>query len=418
MLSRTVILPAADARWEVWRCGNASGSVWQGSAENLSAGANGSRSMVVALPARSCRTFAFSAPTADPQLLRKLAFAQVEKRGLTAAGLEQTAFNCHVLGQRDGQSLVSVDVLTTEAAGTLNGSVAGALVASSRLFPIPEGKLVVLQEQGRLVLCAGTGGRLLHSQIVSATGDLNGHAAPEIRIASLALQQQGIVSEITGLELWGDFSPADAQQLGEQLGLPVEAKARPTPHSSNLRRDASAHLLPPAARQALRRRRLLGLRWVAVAALVLPVVLWVLGERKKLHALEAEAARIESTLNINQSTGGSAEQDRLRAEHAVVTAAQARWAALRMALEPRRYPVAHLDALSRCLGVADVVLTRFESKLADASVAGTARSAMDAYNYFNAVSKDAALGVYAWTMLPPIIAANGSATFEMKGKMR
>jgi hypothetical protein len=146
--------------------------------------------------------------------------------------------------------------------------------------------------------------------------------------------------------------------------------------------------------------------------------LWVLGERKKLHALEAEAARIESTLNINQSTGGSAEQDRLRAEHAVVTAAQARWAALRMALEPRRYPVAHLDALSRCLGVADVVLTRFESKLADASVAGTARSAMDAYNYFNAVSKDAALGVYAWTMLPPIIAANGSATFEMKGKMR
>ena len=89
-----------------------------------------------------------------------------------------------------------------------------------------------------------------------------------------------------------------------------------------------------------------------------------------------------------------------------------------MALEPRRYPVATLDALSRCLTASDVVLTRFESKMADATVSGTARSAMDAYNYFNAVNKDPTLGVYAWSMLPPTIAANGSATFEIKGKMR
>jgi hypothetical protein len=51
-----------------------------------------------------------------------------------------------------------------------------------------------------------------------------------------------------------------------------------------------------------------------------------------------------------------------------------------MALEPRRYPVAHLDALTRCLSAADVVLVRFESKVSDVSVSGTARSAMDAYN--------------------------------------
>ena len=74
----TVILPAADSHWEVWQCGNGSGSVWQGSADNPVKGAEGSRSVVVALPARSCRTFAFSAPTEDRQLLRKLAFAQLE----------------------------------------------------------------------------------------------------------------------------------------------------------------------------------------------------------------------------------------------------------------------------------------------------------------------------------------------------
>jgi hypothetical protein len=169
----------------------------------------------------------------------------------------------------------------------------------------------------------------------------------------------------------------------------------------------------------LRRRRLGALRWVAAASLVLPVVWWLHAERKKLITIEAEAARIESALNIpGQSTAQGAEQDRIRAEHEFVTAAQARWAALRMALEPRRYPVAHLDALSRCLTAADVVLTRFEAKPADTSVSGTARSAMDAYNYFNAVSKESALGVYAWSMLPPTIAADGSASFEIKGKMR
>jgi hypothetical protein len=89
-----------------------------------------------------------------------------------------------------------------------------------------------------------------------------------------------------------------------------------------------------------------------------------------------------------------------------------------MALEPRRYPVAHLDGLTRCLTSGDVVLTRFESKVSDVSVGGTARTAMDAYNYFNAVSADSALGVYSWSMLQPSIGADGSATFEIKGKMR
>ena len=86
--------------------------------------------------------------------------------------------------------------------------------------------------------------------------------------------------------------------------------------------------------------------------------------------------------------------------------------------QPGLFPVAHLDGFSRCLPTADVVLTRFESKVADLSVSGTARSAKDAYTFFNAISKDGPLGVYAWSMIQPTIAADGSASFEIKGKMR
>src|SRR6185503_16439809 len=137
-----------------------------------------------------------------------------------------TPFDCHVIEQSDGRSLVSVDVITPEAAAGLRTSKASAVLPGARLFTLPADKFVIMEEQGRLVLCAGRGGRLLHSQIVSATRDLNGHAAPEIRIASLALQQQGVVNNITGVELWGDFSATEAQDLSEQLSLPVQTKAR------------------------------------------------------------------------------------------------------------------------------------------------------------------------------------------------
>ena len=51
-----------------------------------------------------------------------------------------------------------------------------------------------------------------------------------------------------------------------------------------------------------------------------------------------------------------------------------------------------LDGLTRCIPAGGVVLGRFESKVTELSAAGTARSAMEAYTYFNAVSQDKALG--------------------------
>jgi hypothetical protein len=252
MFRRTlVIIPAAEANWEVWSCAAGRDCVWQGSADDPGLATRGTRPVVVALPARLCRTLSFSAPTQDRQLVRKLAYAQLEKRGLAGGSPEQTPFDCHLHHAGDDGSLVSVDVVTPGPLPAWEVPNARGFVPLARLFDLPAGKLVILEEQGRLVLCAGADGRLVHSQIVSATRDLNGHAAPEIRIASLALQQQGVVPEITGVELWGDFSTGDAQELSGQLNLPVQARARPAPDARAVERESSAQLLPIKARATI-----------------------------------------------------------------------------------------------------------------------------------------------------------------------
>ena len=327
---------------------------------------------------------------------------------------EQTPFDCHLHQPGDEGSLVSVDVVTPGPPPAWDVPNARGFVPLPRLFDLPAGKLVILEEQGRLVLCAGAAGRLVHSQIVSATRDLNGHAAPEIRIASLALQQQGVVPEITGVELWGDFSVGDAQELSEQLKLPVQARvrARPRIHGRSNARPAPSCSRPRRA-LALGLRRRHQMRWAAVAAVALLGLWWGFAQRAKLAALERRAAQLEGAVSA-----ASGETGKLQAEQDRVRAAQERWAALHLALEPRRYPLMILNGLTRCIPAGGVVLGRFESKVSELSAAGTARSAMEAYTYFNAVSQDKELGVYGWSMVQPAIAADGTATFELKGQMR
>ena len=320
----TVIIPAAEANWEVWSCGSGRDCVWQGSADDPALAAAGKGAVVVALPARLCRTLSFSAPTQDRQLVRKLAYAQLEKRGLSGGSLEQTPFDCHLHQPGDEGSLVSVDVVTPGSPPAWEVPNARGFVPLPRLFDLPAGKLVILEEQGRLVLCAGTAGRLVHSQIVSATRDLNGHAAPEIRIASLALQQQGVVPDITGVELWGDFSVGDAQELSDQLKLPVQARVRPAPDPRAVEREASAQLLPAKARLALGLRRRHQMRWGAVAAVALLGLWWGFAQRAKLSGLERRAAQLEGAVSAS-----SGETGKLQAEQGRVRAAQERWAALR-----------------------------------------------------------------------------------------
>jgi hypothetical protein len=51
-------------------------------------------------------------------------------------------------------------------------------------------------------------------------------------------------------------------------------------------------------------------------------------------------------------------------------------------------------------------------------VSGTAQSAGEAYHYFTTVTTDQDLKICAWSMAEPNLTNDGTAKFELKGKMR
>ena len=411
--STALILPAAKTLWEVWKGTRSGTAEWRGPAESPARATLEGGSVVIGLPGRACRTFAFTVPTNDPTLFRQLAFAQVERRGLAASTPEDTSFICHVHDTRPGHSVLSVDVVLPEGAALSLPARTRGLLPAVRLFTLPASRLVLMEEQGRLVLCAGIDGQLVHSQVISSAGGLDQHAGQELRVTSLALQQQGLMTEVTGVELWGDFPADEVAALARQAGLPVEMRPRPAPALRREQLRASAGLLPASIRNRARARRRRPLGWIAAAAVTLLGGAAAWQQHSQLVALEATVVRMENEINAaaNQTGRAEGEQSRLRT-------AQAQWAALRPALEPRRYPLSQLNAVARCLGPTSAVLKRFESKPDIVAISGTARSAGEAYTLYNSIRTEPELGLLNWSMVQPNLSDDGTASFEITGKPR
>jgi hypothetical protein len=221
------------------------------------------------------------------------------------------------------------------------------------------------------------------------------------------------MTEVTGVELWGDFPADEVAALARQAGLPVEMRPRPAPALRREQLRASAGLLPASIRNRARARRRRPLGWIAAAAVILLGSAAAWQQHSQLVTLEATVVRMENEINAAASQTGRAEgeQSRLRT-------VQAQWAALRPALEPRRYPLSQLNAVARCLGPTAAVLKRFESKPDIVAISGTARSAGEAYTLYNSIRTEPELGLLNWSMVQPNLSDDGTASFEITGKPR
>jgi Tfp pilus assembly protein PilN len=101
-----------------------------------------------------------------------------------------------------------------------------------------------------------------------------------------------------------------------------------------------------------------------------------------------------------------------------VRSASERWRAMRDVIEPRRYPLRHLDHVARVMPEGGVVLGDFESKGAEVTLRGRARAAGEAFAFVRSLNADEEARLFGWSMPEPQVGEDGSATFEIKGAMR
>lgn len=408
--ARTILLPSQNDGWEVWSCGASSCALKKTVATPVQARAAGAGT-VIGIPGRHCRTLGLKLPASDPAILRKMAFSQLERRGLARGPMKQTLFDCHQLPDGDAgnasDSCVSVDVLSDLPADFELPNARG-YTATARLFPLPGNKLVLWREHGQLILSASRNGRLVHSQVIGPVSRLQNGAAQEINLTRIALENDGLIDRAPdGLEVWADDISEEAlAPLRACLDMPIDLRPRPDPSCELASMETAGKMVPDSVHATRRRHRRAWMTFCLIIALAMAYMVVLYHMKRGVEGLEAQIPQLERQVN----------QTRDVAER--VKRAQARWNTLLPVLEPKRYPLVHLSHIARVMPRGGVRISDFQSKISEVKLQGEARDAGSAYEMLRLLQADPGLDVYNWSMPQPSVQNEGQATFEINGKLR
>lgn len=398
----TLLLPAPDSSWRVWKPRAASPA---DAVEHLSEFKDTSKPLLIGLPASACRTIAMALPQSDDEVMEQMVMAQLEKRGIKARADVDRNFRWHQLGASGPQALVSVDVLADPFPENLVVNHAFDYTAALRMAHLPEGRLVILEEQGDLVLAASHQGRLLHSHIMGQQPVTPEELAQEITLSKLSLDALPVFGGAQGVTLVGSgWDRAFKDALAAATSLPVEIASQ-VPPERHLDSKSWTTLLPAAVREsqraALRRRNalryaLLGAGLYVALGFFAFAYLRFLGQRAQSLASEVDATA-PAALAVKQTAE--------------------RWKALSPALEPPHYPMVQLLDITSVMPPSGIVLRDFEAKTGELDVRGEARDLTTAVTFLEDIKKHKNLGRFTWSMPQPKVEGK-VASFHATGKLQ
>jgi hypothetical protein len=401
-LASTFLIPAEDATWRVWKDrATAPAEV----VDTPSHYDSRSRPVIVGLPATACRTLSLILPQSDHSLTQEMVVSQLERRGIKGPNGGAPAFRWHLLGNSGPHAIVSVDVLAEPFPHELTASAAFNYTAALRLVQLPVAQLVVIEEQGDLVLAANHQGRLQHSHVFAQRPADAAQVAMEVTLTKLALEAQPGTSPITGITLVGQWDDAFVADLRHHLGLTVQEVERLNP-SAKLNTKGWTELLPSSVAtarvDAAKRRTWLRLALLGAFALAAIIFLGI----TFLQKLQTEAN--ELTASVAATKAPAAE----------IKFTNDRWNALLPATDPKRYPLVILNQVTALLPPSGIVFREVEIKTNETEVRGEARDAQTAFTLLEDLKKHKQLGVLEWTMPQPQIRDNKTATFRLQGKRK
>ncbi len=403
----TVLMPDSDPVWKLWR------SLTSNKAERLDSPAecrDRSKPVVVGLPATACRTIGLFLPAADATLLPAMIEAQLEKRGVAIIHDPAPNFAWHVLSQDTVHSTVSVDVLAQPFPDSLAVNHAVNYTAALRLMTLPQREIVIIEEQGLLILAAGHLGRLWHSHILGPTESEPADLVRELDLARLSLESIDGFAAVRGFTLVGERLAPLKTELMRHSATPVETIAALEPNRS-LKLDAFQKLLPSTvhAAQGLKAARA---RFTSIAIIVALCYAaaaagagWHLNRlQKQVDALKAQVAETDAPATKVRDTA-------------------ARWNAMEPAIDPQRYPMVQLSEITSLMPPSGVLIRRLDAKnhevdktmVNEIEITGDARDAQTATQFLEDLKANAKLSHFTWSMPVPSV-KDRVAAFKIQGK--
>lgn len=396
----TLLLPSPDAAWRLWKP-RATGALEE--VESPADCHSSASSLVIGLPATACRSLGLILPMAEHELLGQMVETHLERQGLRMAEGAARPHRWHLLGQHSGMAVISVDVLADPFPDHLIVHHASDYVAALRLLDLPEGHLVVVEEQGELVLASSFHGRLFRSHVFAPAGASPEEVAAELRLTRLALEAQPVLGPVSGVTLVGRGWEADrVSRLLDDLPVRIIDSL---PRAAQLEPGGAEALLPASVREARasRQRRAKLLRYGLLGGL-LYVSLIFLGYAYLRHHGQRIA---ELEKQVSATTEPAA---------AVKKAAEA-WKSLTPALDPNRYPMVLMAEITGLMPPSGIVLREFEGRTDDIELRGEARDAQLAYQFLEDLQKHRLLGRYTWSMPQPSVREK-TASFRVQGKLK
>lgn len=353
---------------------------------------------VVALPA--ARTFCFATwlATTDRSVIPEMLQLLLEQRGLLGRNSTPAMMDFRVVDSRDNQSLAVATVLQPEFPPELTLQRATRFEPSAFTLPLPQDRLVVWREQGRLAIAATRGRESIHFQVLGDRGISEG-VALELKCIVLELEAHRLCHRFLGAVLWGDFSDEEAARIEKVVDLRVSRDAIPAP---NLPATAS-RLVPPAVealRSRKRRRDRIRNGVFAMLAVYAVAILSLIGymewQRLRADQLQKEVRSEEPTVSAIESTAD-------------------RWRKVQWAVDPSMYPVELLHQVANLLPGEGMRLTGFEVQKGKVLIHGEASTAPAAFKFAESVKADPALQMFQWQMPSPSLRPDGRAEFTVEG---
>jgi hypothetical protein len=394
--SHTHLLRAVDGnQWELW---SFSDNRRPSFVRRLTTPSEVQGEMVVALPAEYTFTFPAWLATSDRAVIPEVLHLQLEKRGLVSRNSAGSEVDFRVIDTRENQSLAVATILQPEFPKELAFERVKRFEPSAYAFALPENRLVIWREQGRLTVAATRGRDPVTVQVLG-DHELSETAALELKCIAFQLEAQHLCERFLGVTLWGEFTVEEGERLQRHLGLKVTREAVPPPDLPKIR----SKLLPPEVsslheRRRRRRRIRSVIGWVVAIYLlgVLGLIGSIFWQRRVADDLRQQIQGQAPTVGAIQ---GTAE----------------RWLQVELAVNPKFYPVEVLYQVSGLLPHDGLRLTALEIQNGKVAIRGEASTSPAAFKFAEDIKAKPDLQMYSWQMASPVLRPDGRAEFTIEG---